>query len=590
MNSEILNTYLDNNSIDRDNLKINYSFEKINNGTVYNELYSDDDHYPEAGCLNASIFPGILVSCINHTGFEEFKGCCSMGYFDSNTILRIGDKVDYDSWSVFINYNNNVIREDRNKAEVILSSMTSPTGISGFNFGINGSNRLYFEYVSTDNLLKNIILPKEVELYSLVSISKSENIISISNHDPFSRKNYNVDYYMDDFSGSNVWSLGGFYSTGQYDRYRGYNGFIDDFILFNSEFNTSQRNLVSEALYFTGIKEAYEIQTIKTIETITGAPTVISTPTSSGVVGFEMVPIAGVKTVCDTPVTVCNKELIYGDSFEDVLDFEKINIDITELELVPEEKLYNEVYTSSYGEKNIVFLKDIDLKDVYEIYSQSGYDENLNHSSAYDDSYSSFIISGEHVGYNLNVFINGVHSLPSDGYSLSDFYLTSGTGYLYDSNDSLLYDVISSPLMSYSYTGNPYPTLTLTGEAYVNKDIYFRGQKLLSGQDFVEFFEAAASGVDIYPKEEDTGGGISGHYSFVNHGDLRSIVYTGTIDAYDKLSFNLRNEQVWLNGYRQIEGVDYIKTSDKSLLNSDLRLESRSYMVYNNSEDFWNLP
>ena len=595
MNSGILYNYLDSNSFDKENLIVNYSFEEINDSVVFNEIYTNDLHYPSAGCLDASVYPGIPISCVSNPEFESFKGCCSMGYFDSQTVLRIGNTFDSTSWSIFVNYNNNVIRNDRDKAEVILSSMESPTGISGFNLGINGSNRLYFEYISSDGILKNIVLPKEVELYNLISVSKSPNVISISNHDPFSRKDYNVDYYMDDFADSNVWTLGGFYNTGSFERYRGFRGFVDDFLLFDAEYTVAQRNLVSEALYFTGIKDAYEKETVKTIETITGAPTIISTPTSSGITGYEMEAIPGINTVCNTPVTVCNKTALYGDGYEDVLDFERVNIDVTEIELIPEEKLYNEVYTSNYGEKNIVFLKDIDVKDIYEIYSQSGYDPNLNKSYAFDVGYSSFIISDTDAGKNLNVFINGVHALPGDGYSISDFYISSGTGYIFESTDTLIYDVIDSPVISYAYDGIDYPEIILTGEMWLDKDVYFRGQKLLSGQDYIEFFEygedgstMTQSGIEIYPKEESNDKGITGSYAFVNHGDLRSVVYTGTVDAFDSLSFNLRNEQIWLNGYRQIENVDYIKTSDKSLLNGDIRLESKSHLIYNNSEDFWN--
>ena len=92
--------------------------------------------------------------------------------------------------------------------------------------------------------------------------------------------------------------------------------------------------------------------------------------------------------------TSVNHVVCHGIPGEKYLrDGDSINIDVTEIELIPEEKLYNEVYTSNYGEKNIVFLKDIDVKDIYEIYSQSGYDPNLNKSYAFDVGYSSFIIS-----------------------------------------------------------------------------------------------------------------------------------------------------------------------------------------------------
>jgi len=589
MNTDILKNYLSENSIDSSSLKVNYSFEEINNGIVYNELHSGSAHYPEAGCLDAGILPGIPVNCVVNPEFENFKSCCSMGYFDSDTILRIGNKFENTEWTVFLNYNNNVIRDDRDKCEVLISSMSSPTGISGFNLGINGANRMYFEYVNTDGILRNLILPNEVELYNLVSISKSDSSITISNHDPFSRKNYTQTYETLDFVNSDIWTIGGFYITGNYERYRGFKGFIDDYIAFDTSFSTTQANLISEALYYTGTRDAYQVNTPRTVESISGAPTMVSIATESAVTGYDLSPISSINTVCGTPVNVCEKIPLYGPGTKEVLDFQRVNVEIIDVEYVPEEKLYNEVYTSNYGEKNIVFLKNIDNKDIYEIYSQSGYNNNLNHTSEYDGSYLSFPIKDAHVGKKINIFINGVHSSPDWDYVISDKFISSGSGFLFESTDSLMYDVISNDPVYHIYDGTTYPELNLVGTGYLNKDLYFNGQKMISGLNYEEFHAESTSGVRVFPLEESITQGVSGEYVFVETSSMRSITYTGTMEAFDSLSFNLRNEQVWLNGYRQIEGVDYIKTSDKSLLNNDLRLETKSNIIYNNDGNFFDV-
>ena len=112
---------------------------------------------------------------------------------------------------------------------------------------------------------------------------------------------------------------------------------------------------------------------------------------------------------------------------------------------------------------------------------------------------------------------------------------------------------------------------------------------MISGLNYEEFHAESTSGVRVFPLEESITQGVSGEYVFVETSSMRSITYTGTMEAFDSLSFNLRNEQVWLNGYRQIEGVDYIKTSDKSLLNNDLRLETKSNIIYNNDGNFFDV-
>ena len=105
----------------------------------------------------------------------------------------------------------------------------------------------------------------------------------------------------------------------------------------------------------------------------------------------------------------------------------------------------------------------------------------------------------------------------------------------------------------------------------------------------LHFIENGTSGSQNIIISQGSGANVT-----IPPGDVKVVYLDGAgsgaavVDAFDSLSFNLRNEQIWLNGYRQIENVDYIKTSDKSLLNGDIRLESKSHLIYNNSEDFWN--
>jgi len=590
MESGILYNYLSANSLDTGNLRINYSFEKIQGGAVFNEIYSDTEHYPSAGCLNSSISPGILVSCVNHTGFESFKTCCSMAYFDSNTVVRVGNIIPPQNWTVFINYNNNVER-DRSKAEVILSSMDSPNALSGFNFGINGSNRAYFEYVTTDGGLRNIILPKELELYNLVSIAKRDGEIAISNHDPFSRKNYTTSYYAEDFVDSWIWTLGGFYQTGTYERHKGFRGWMDDFIVFDTFYGATERNTISEALYYTGTIPAYETTGTQMVTTISGAPTIVNVQSDTAVIGYNMEPLNDIKTVCDTNVTVCKRVTITGAGYTQALEFPTAQVEEQVITVIPEEKLYNELYTSKYAEKNVVFLKDIDHKDYYEIHSNSGFDANLNKPTVFDEGMKAFVIAESDVGKDLNIFINGAYQIKGTGYNLAstDFLVYSGTDFTFDKFDSMLYDLPVSGTAYYNYDGQAYPVLTITGTKYINKDIYFRGQKLISGTDRDYQETDSPTGVQITPMAAGDDKGVSGIYSFVERSNKFETLYSGSVDAYDRLNFNLRNEKIWLNGWRQIENVDYIKTSQQSLLNSDLRLEKKSHIIYNNEENFFNI-
>ena len=51
----------------------------------------------------------------------------------------------------------------------------------------------------------------------------------------------------------------------------------------------------------------------------------------------------------------------------------------------------------------------------------------------------------------------------------------------------------------------------------------------------------------------------------------------------------LINEQVWLDGLRQKEGVDYTKTSTYSILNSQKYLTGFTDLIFNNETGFFNV-
>ena len=92
-------------------------------------------------------------------------------------MIRLGEKINSRDWTVFINYNHNFPRNDRDKAEVLFTSMEAPWSYSGFFVGINGANRLFFEYAAGNKTKKVLTLPKELEQYEIISVSKSNTAI-----------------------------------------------------------------------------------------------------------------------------------------------------------------------------------------------------------------------------------------------------------------------------------------------------------------------------------------------------------------------------------------------------------------------------
>lgn len=126
--------------------------------------------------------------------------------------------------------------------------------------------------------------------------------------------------------------------------------------------------------------------------------------------------------------------------------------------------------------------------------------------------------------------------------------------------------------------------LTLSGVKYLNKDIYLNGLKLTSGYNYIS---NSSTGIDLIrntlPAIQDA------ELSFVCRPDIANRVTGDNIGNHKNVGFDLLSEQIWVNGLRQAEGVNYIKTAQNSLLNTDTVLKSHSADIYSNTEDFFNL-
>lgn len=165
------------------------------------------------------------------------------------------------------------------------------------------------------------------------------------------------------------------------------------------------------------------------------------------------------------------------------------------------------------------------------------------------------------------------------GFSFND-YLVEFTG-SFDIENTGIYDFISGQQVATSYTGSA-GTISLTDAKYFNKDVYLDGKKLISGIEW----SGTASAIEI-----DASSSESGTYFFL---PLHSEAYTylsgnritGAAAQFINSNTKLINEQVWLDGLRQKEGVDYTKTSTYSILNSQKYLTGFTDLIFNNETGF----
>tara|TARA_R100000808_G_scaffold6858_1_gene20203 strand:+ start:4748 stop:7000 length:2253 start_codon:yes stop_codon:yes gene_type:complete len=148
-----------------------------------------------------------------------------------------------------------------------------------------------------------------------------------------------------------------------------------------------------------------------------------------------------------------------------------------------------------------------------------------------------------------------------------------------DLNDDGISGVDGSQFIEPYYSGAG--DLKLTGSQYVNNDIYMNGQRLNSGINYtiaLNVLTVKRSSFEDMPTGE----------MIFSPSNFASATITGTSGSFQKTSNALYQPQIYLNGIRQTEGINYKTTSDHSLLNSQVRIEPQDSILYGNGSGFFN--
>ena len=229
MKKDILLKFLEKESINSGFLEIFYTFASGEGDIVWNDLHTKSEHYCGDKLL-ANKFPGLSIGYTD-TPSNPIAGS---GYFTRNDMLRVGSGIGYDDWAIFMDFGDELCAQNKqiaNVPEVLVSSMDSPSSISGFNLCINNSNKLFFEYNSSDGKIIHT-LDQELANFNVVSLSYSNfnNEIDLSYHDFPNGQNKNKAFKVEGYKHGDVWYLGGMHNPSA--QYTGYSGHIDDFLFF----------------------------------------------------------------------------------------------------------------------------------------------------------------------------------------------------------------------------------------------------------------------------------------------------------------------------------------------------------------------
>jgi hypothetical protein len=635
------------------------------------QLVPDSESNP---LISTEGYPAVVASSSTTiTGSGLFDGSCS---------LRVANAQLGDSWTCFFDFSGYDIDSDTlGLNQVMLSTMLSENSLSGFNFGINGSNRLYYEYISggennyfdeegTERQLnvspkfqrETQSLTNHLKNLNIVSLSKSKNGVEFSLHKP-NEETESLKTLTPEYSGSNELLLGGmspqFVTNNEiYDSYyTGFSGHINTFLLFNDYIPETSRNTIAQSFW----SDSYTPETLETGESthkeVTGVE-VQNVLSGQGIVSYNMEQTGSYVNQAGQTVPLYGNVPVMGNVFQDVLVDLTSDVDVKSItgKYVPEKITEKNSYVNSIERVagKIKFVDPLEEGEIYEIYSHDSFintvatkadtlggELNLQSFGVFEPA-NTFIdnpragekffakIQSNDFTYRpdtlqpyFQLFRNGLYQQEVSGLYTVDsiFYLYNiqkkadvtsaydGDYFIHDASagvdgdkfipnrikndryfialnskeatwdakeDNLIFDLASGAAITGEYDGEQKEF----GGDYQGKDIYYNGQKLISGIHFKHGIDSNGDPA-VYSQPDKLSSDqhaeslqvpIGAKFVFVPPASNFYTRATGTVGAGSELNEiaidNIFFEQVWRNGRRMIPGVHYFKIPDNSLISS----------------------
>lgn len=583
MNINFYKDIMTKNTLNPDDLKIYYNFSNISGDSiVFNELYSTGTQYND-GCVIFDNNPGFIVG-YNPSGFNDYFGS---GFFYGDSIFRIGNTINYDNWTLFLGYQNSGCQIDRNIGTILISNKENIYDQSGFCLGYNGAGKFFIE-LTKDNLNKTYSTNFLSKKNNLISLSKNNNIFEISMHDVASNSHFTESYLLDDYKFSNLWFLGNSYNKNNF--YTGFKGYIDDFIMISGFISNTKRIELSKALFITGYIPATTVLKQETFLKNDSVSYLENQIIGTGITGYQNINIGSIPRKEGPPIGICLKSGITGFLYGDVVQFNKTVNSGTRnyYERRKEQFLYDNNSMLKYSESSLKFLYSLDEKDIYEIYTFLTNSNNIKNLNLTDPLTNSIYLDVPYSGQSVNLYLNGVLEqavLNQQNLNLSGGYYLDEPQNIYSSG---IYDALIDDINYYqSINSGVYLTYTGTLDGYVapaniNNILYLNGQKLISGMNYY------LSGGNIYIKTNEvlaTGGilylsnDLNGYSNYVS----------GKGNELQNINSNVINEKVWINGVLQVENEDYLKGACTTLLITNNLAKGKTYLIYDNYSNFFNL-
>lgn len=556
-----------------DNLKVIYDFKNVyTGGLVFNDKYPTGDqfNYPLRRIFLEKN-PGISTT---QSTFENDD------YFDFNSTkhIQILGLSGLQNWTVFLKYKiDQCLSGALNKNRILIFNKTNFNTNSGVCLSIDDGNKFVIE---TKNKFHNTFLESNKEC--LLSLEKNDTFLNFEMYYP-NAFDVNRSYVQhNDPNTVNDWYIGGF---NQYNEI--YTGFgpsgkveIDAFLLFNKSLDSNEKLDLAQAILSSGRVLSSGLSYTNSIF-ISGDNLLTGAIIGSGITGYMYVPTSTVTGINGSIFNTFELSGISGFITGSIISGRRfITTGVTTGIQLFNQYIYSGNLENFY-ENNILItpnntFSNIDNLDIIEVYGLNKTGQGYPYKIYYDLNLNSFKMLNYPLNQNTYFFLNGV--LQNSGDINSGYFQINGSNILanLDANDYgeyKFYTGVTGFTTGITGIGTIYNgSIKLSGTNYANSDIFFNGQKLISG---INFNKIGSTGLNILI----TNGISDGEFSFYPKINNQYYITGSDLNTFKNIS-GLAEEYIWLNGVKMDKNYDYQKISCLSLKNTDKFTSKQGQLIW----------
>lgn len=588
------------------NLTASYNFSNQVDSVILNDLYDTGDCYFNDGFNNVFNASKSNLSVLqNGAAFSSrFTGYFSGLQYAS--VQRAADSIDF---NVLLDFSFDDCSPTFSR--VLLSNLTGSSLSSGLIFGINQANKFFLEYGSGSG--KRIHTSHiGVSLNNVINFGINGDSFHLRKYDFLDKNVLNESFDLENFSPSNNLIF-----AKSFGVYSGFSGKFNQVFLSSNELNGLDKDYY-ECSLCTGVivstvtgEDLFEFVE----DNLTYANYSIS---GTGITGYQNVTVYDHLTNTYISLesgvtgnfllgTFTSGELVTGTGFFETTSFSSF--------------LDNERRSSYIDLVEINFIKNLESGDLLDVYDYHDRNINTNLKTTTFDSDVAIFSNGMLLISGLDYGISG--QLLSDSFDTSDEIrinrIDKPIKYLLYSG---LYDVYKKPTgdgseyypaqSQFLESGDGNVTITGFGGLFYSgfslglHDLFMNGQKIYSGIDYRTGSYGGEGSVIIYASNFNDADllittGISGSLVSVDYQTESVLAFCPRQDAvlsntvtflsgvvYSR-SLSGKSEEVWLNGIKLIEDIDYGLVRPCSSFAYSFNINDLPYIFCKDGDEFFNI-